>query len=195
MASNFWHNPGVEPKRNFRFQLHISAAPELTWLVKTCEKPKVNVSTVPHKFINHTFNYPGRVVWNPVAITLVDTPFGDRGDTSQTAVDFLRQSGYRVPLTGQGGGDAETNLDRAATNIEKELAVNALGGISAVTIEQLQNLTDGTGPGVIDRWTLHNAVITGDINFGTLDYASEDLTTVSFTFQYDWATFNPQPTT
>jgi hypothetical protein len=190
MASNFWHNPGVEPKRNFRFELNIHGAPELTWLVKTCEKPKVNVSTVPHKFINHTFNYPGRVVWNPVAVTLVDTPLGAKKDTSSTAMDFLKLSGYQVPLVGK---STEVNKNRTATSIDKVLAVNALGGVGAVTIVQLANAHTPLGPepGVADRWTLHNAVITGDINFGTLDYASEDLTTVSFTFQYDWATFEP----
>ena len=88
-------------------------------------------------------------------------------------------------------------MERAATNIEKKLAVGALGGAASaaatVHIRQLQNATIGPGVGFIDEWILHNAVISGDINFGTLDYANEELTTISFTLQYDWATFTPTP--
>lgn len=191
MADNFWHNASVEPKRNFRFELSIPSESNLTWLVKTCEKPKLNVSTVPHKYINHTFNYPGRVVWNPIAITLVDpvSPI----DTTQTVLNFLSTAGYRHPA-----GDAEDADSRAATNMEKINSVEALGGISAVTIRQLGNKPPTHGrnsgapidtAGYVDEWTLHNAFIQGDVNFGTLDYASEDLTTISLTLQYDWATF------
>ena len=97
MADQFWHSPTTEPKRNFRFELSITGENNLTWLVKTADKPKINVSTTPHKYINHTFNYPGRVVWNPISITLVDTPFGDGNDTSLTVMDFLKVSGYRMP--------------------------------------------------------------------------------------------------
>lgn len=183
MADQFWHSPITEPKRNFRFELTITGENNLTWLVKTADKPKVNVSTTPHKYINHTFNYPGRVVWNPIAITLVDTPFGEGNDTSQTVMKFLEKSGYRLPH-----GSNEGAQQAAGTNIQKSNAVAALG---KVYLRQLQNEVIITGPkkGYIDEWELQNAFIQGDIAFGTLDYASEELTTVSFTLQYDWAIY------
>tara|TARA_Y100000593_G_C4256784_1_gene310047 strand:+ start:373 stop:963 length:591 start_codon:yes stop_codon:yes gene_type:complete len=185
MADNFWHNAAVEPKRNFRFELTIAEDPNLIWLVKTVEKPKLNVSSVPHKFINHTFNYPGRVVWNPVAITLVDVPLGeplgaDGADTTGRVMTFLRRAGYRIPL-----GDANVAHNRAATNIEKAEAVGALG---TVFIRQLANDTTQEAA-YIDEWELKNAYLSGDITFGSLDYANEELTTISFTLQYDWARF------
>lgn len=192
MADNFWHDATIEPKRNFRFELRISEDPNLTWLVKTTEKPKLNVSSVPHQYINHTFNYPGRVVWNPVAITLVDVPLYTReagtSDTTGRVYQFLRKAGYRVPL-----GDPDTAIDRAATNMEKADAVGALG---AIHIRQLGNSIDATTantklmPDYVDEWTLHNAFVQGEVNFGTLSYADEELTTISFTLQYDWATFS-----
>jgi len=201
MADNFWHNPGIEPKRNFRFELSIPGprtAPtsNLTWLVKTCEKPKLNVSSIPHKYLNHTFNYPGRVVWNPIAITLVDpvSPI----DTTETVNNFLFIAGYTPPH-----GNAETAHEAAATNIEKINAVEALGGFASVTIRQLGNRppthdSDAFDPiesaGYVDEWRLYNAFIQGDVNFGSLDYGNEELTTISLTLQYDWATFTPKST-
>lgn len=197
MASNFWHSPGVEPKRNFRFELRISEEPNMTWLVKTCEKPKLDVSTTPHKYINHTFNYPGRVVWSPVAITMVDVPnvLGGQEDAGPGQTDttgrinqFLAAAGYRTP-----GGDPNISLDAAATNMDKKTAVAALGKIY---IRQLANIETASAAGFgppkptyVDEWELHNAFIQGSVAFGTLDYASEDITTVSFALQYDWAVF------
>jgi hypothetical protein len=178
MPTNFWNNPTVEPKRNFRFLLEISNFPDASWLVKTAERPKANVSSTPHQYINHTFNYPGRLVWNPIAITLVDPT--EPVDTTKTIDQFLEIAGYARP-----GGDANTSFANSQSALLKASSVGALGTVS------ISALSFAAGPILpnhkADSWELKNAFIDGEINFGTFDYASEDLLTVSFSLKYDWA--------
>ena len=153
MPQNFWNNPTVEPKRNFRFLLEISNFPDASWLVKTADRPKANVSSTEHKYINHTFNYPGRLVWNPISITLID-PTEPADTTKQSA-------------------------------LLKASSVGALGTVS------ISALSFAAGPILpnhkADSWELKNAFIEGEINFGSFDYSSEDLLTVTFSLKYDWA--------
>ena len=183
MPSNFWNNPSVEPKRNFRFLLSIGNFADAQWLVKTVDRPKASVSSVPHQYLNHTFNYPGRLVWNPVSITLVD-PAGQPSDTTRTIYDFLSYAGYRYPESG-------TAFQNAASALIKNKAVNdSLGVISIATLNE--NAGSGVGNQIgnvfyADEFKLHNAFVQGDVDFGSLDYGNEELLTVSFTLQYDWA--------
>jgi len=179
MPDNFWSNKNVEPKRNFRFLFNISKFPNVEWIVKTVEKPKYNISNIPHKFINHTFNYPGRVVWNPIAVTLVDPV--QPVDASNTLNKFLLASGYRMPW-----GNADKSMKSASYSLEKKDSVNSLG---EVTLTQLgaREAPASNKVSIADQWKLYNAYITGDVNFGTLSYGDEELTTLSFTLQYDWA--------
>jgi hypothetical protein len=185
MPTNFWNNPTIEPKRNFRFLLSISNFADATWLVKTADRPKASVSSVPHQYINHTFNYPGRLVWNPVSITMVD-PAGSPSDTTKTIRDFLEHSGYKHPTENAG-------YQNSASALLKNSGVTALGNIN---IRTLAASAGQAGPvssaDFSDDWELHNAFIQGDIDFGSLDYGNEELLTISFTLQYDWATLAAQ---
>ena len=181
MPTNFWNNPSVEPKRNFRFLLSISEYPDATWLVKTADRPKASVSSVPHQYINHTFNYPGRLIWNPITITLVD-PGAGWSDTTRTIRDFLEKAGYAHP-TGDKG------FQNSASALVKKSGTEALGTINIRTLNPKAGKNGLLGNmHYADDWQLHNAFIQGDIDFGSLDYGNEELLTLSLTFQYDWAT-------
>jgi len=181
---NFWDNPAVEPKRNFRFVVNISNFDNIKWLVRSSDKPKFEISSTPHQFINHTFHYPGRVTWSPVNLTLVD-PVSPT-DVAGTVMSFVRLAGYDIPGgIDTGGGAAQA----AASNITKGFAVGALGD---VTISQLGvpanfQLSDPPLERIVEQWRLVNAFIQGTVDFGSLDYGNEELTTVSFTLQYDFA--------
>ena len=78
MASLFWGQANSEPKRQFRFELSFTSrngnnpGDIPVWAVKTATKPVAEVSTIPHQYIDHTFNFPGRVTWQPITVTLVD---------------------------------------------------------------------------------------------------------------------------
>ena len=66
----FWTDVNIEPKRQYRWLAYIGGMDP--FLCKKFAKPKVTVSETSHKFLNHTFWYPGRADWETVAITLAD---------------------------------------------------------------------------------------------------------------------------
>ena len=71
--ANFWTSPNRDPKRAFRFTVSISSFEGgASWYAKSATKPKFTVTSTEHKYINHTFHYPGRVEWENVTITIVD---------------------------------------------------------------------------------------------------------------------------
>ena len=160
---NFWASPALEPKRKYRWILNINNIPH--WIVKKVTKPEMTVSETPHKFLNYTFYYPGRVEFNKVNVTLVD-PI--EPDAAKTMVNALTLSGFNLPP------------DRSdTTTISKERACQALGKVS---IKQL-GPDDDT---FVEEWVLKNAWISS-VKFGDLDYDSEDMNEVELEIRYDWA--------
>ena len=168
MATNFWSSKTSSPKRSYRFLLSIGGIGGLenSWLVTQVKKPSVTIGEVSHKYLNHTFHYPGRVEWDNCQVTLVD-PVSP--NASGLLAKILEQSGYIVP-----GNETTTSA------ITKEKAVNALG---TVTIQQIGN----DGDQVVEEWVLHNGFVT-NIDWGELNYESDDLTNITLTIRYDYAT-------
>jgi len=83
---------------------------------------------------------------------------------------LLRDIGYQAPNDqGDVGG-----------GLSKEKLSSAIGEI---TIQQLNESDD-----VVDAWTLYNAFPI-EINYGELDYSSDETVEVSVTWKYDYATF------
>ena len=100
----FWSNPhdssSRDPKRKFRFQVSFDAITDpngngsVMWYAKTVNKPSFQIATTEHKYLNHTFYYPGTVTWQDVSVTLVD-PI--EPDMSITLARILEKSGYILP--------------------------------------------------------------------------------------------------
>tara|TARA_R100001082_G_C4265000_1_gene117184 strand:+ start:70 stop:597 length:528 start_codon:yes stop_codon:yes gene_type:complete len=163
-ADLFWSNVNTDPKRRFRFILAIGSIP--VWTVKTAIKPKANVSTVEHQFINHTFKYPGRVTWDNITVTLVDPV---EPDMAYTFLDKLRKSGYDYPTTSNVRG----SISKAKS------VVDGLGGISLQQID-----SDGN---VIEEWFLKNPWIVSVDFGGNLDYTADEMNEITVEVAYDWA--------
>ena len=71
-TAGFWTSAAVSPKRKFRFLVRIGSMPNgAKWYAKSVDKPVVTVATANHKFLNHTFYYPGSVTWNEINVELV----------------------------------------------------------------------------------------------------------------------------
>jgi hypothetical protein len=140
------------------------AAGSSLWFAKTCDKPSFTIETAEHQYLNHTFYYPGSVKWQAISMTLVDP--GDP-DTVGLINSIVQQSNYAIPGT-----------PSELTTMSKGAAVSSIG---TVTVQQL----DAAGV-ALETWTLNNAFIT-EAKFGSLEYGSDDLTTVDLTLQYDWA--------
>ena len=157
-----WSDYNTEPKRGFRFLVHINSIPQ--WIVKKVTKPEFTIKNTVHKYLNHTFNYPGGAEWGPITLEMVDPV---NPDASKTLQNILRASGYHFPLN----PDDVTTLSKAAS-------CKALG---SVIIDQIG--ADGV---VIEEWELRNAWVES-VKYGELSYDSEDLTTISLTLRYDYA--------
>jgi hypothetical protein len=170
-SENFGDGSGKrDPKRNFRFIVEfggINATPggAVAWYAKTAAKPSFAIANAEHKYLNHTFYYPGGVTWNPIAITMVD-PVDP--DMSATFSDIIVQGGYSPP----------TDTTSLGT-MSKAKAASSLG---TVTVTQIDS--DGNP---LETWTLWNPFIE-DIKYGdSLDYSNAELTEISVTLRYDWA--------
>jgi len=156
-----------DPKRKFRFRVDFQGFGEgnsFLWWAKTASKPSFQIASTEHKFLNHTFYYPGTVTWQDVAITLVDP-----GDPDMVAsfTAMVEGGGYHPPTN---AGDLST--------MTKSTAASSLG---YVTVTQI----GATGED-LEKWTLWNAFIT-ELKYGDLEYGGDDLTEISVTLKYDWA--------
>tara|TARA_R100001443_G_C3324600_1_gene170913 strand:+ start:382 stop:972 length:591 start_codon:yes stop_codon:yes gene_type:complete len=173
--ANFWNQSSLEPKRQFRWMLYISGMPQ--FIVKTAKKPSFTVNESTHDFLNYKFYYPGRVTWNTVDVTIVD-PI--QPDSTASLVNILNAAGYVLPSDFMAEGNRS-----APTTISKQAFVEAMGGqIHLVQIGA--NSGAQVGQNVIEKWTLNNPWLTS-VDFGQLDYGSDELVNLSMTIRYDWA--------
>jgi hypothetical protein len=166
----FWNDTGLEPKRAYRFLLSVvgtdTQIPQ--FLIKKVSKPGFTITESEHKYLNHTFYYPGKITWDEVEFTIVDA-VGTNASTNATAavMKVLNASGYRSPMA----------YESQPLTISKKLAADAM----AMTIRQI----DAEGKSV-EEWKLHGAWVKS-VKFGELDYDSEDLLNVIVTVRYDHA--------
>jgi hypothetical protein len=168
MGNKFWSDPTVQPKRSFKFLLYMGEGDRNvpSWVAKKVTKPSFQISETPHKFLNHTFYFPGRLEWQTIDVTLAD-PVSP--DASQITMDILAASGYNVPETPE---QSQVMINRAD-------AIFALGN---VRIEQIDS--DGL---VIEAWDLKNAWVK-EVKYGELSYESDDMVNIDMVIRYDYAT-------
>lgn len=172
--SNFWSQAKTEPKRKFRWLLYFGGMPQ--FIVKSVTKPSFDIASSGHQFLQHTFNYPGRVTWKPITMTLVD-PIDP--DATQSLYNILKESGYVIPSQVTGAG-----ADGGMATISKEKMVDALGG--RIQIDQIG--AEGASD-IIESWILNNPIITS-CAFDGLDYAGDDMLNITVGISYDWAELN-----
>jgi len=174
-STNFGESdtPLKDPKRQFRFTITIDGIDSqnggsLMWYAKSVTKPVFTVAEAEHKYLNHTFYYPGAITWNAIDIKMVD-PGGDP-DSAATLAAIVTAAGYTPPTKA-------TNDDM--TSMSKAKAVGALG---TVKISQIDS--DGKP---VESWTLWNAWVQ-EVDFGgSLEYGTDTLNELGLKLRYDWA--------
>ena len=166
MDTALGHN---DPKRKFRWKVQIGDLVQggVVWYAKTVDKPKMTISAdAQHKFLGHTFKFPGSVTWEDINVTLVDPADGEN-DAAKKLLEIVQGSGYRFPTD-------STVLE----TISKPKSVTALG---TIVISQINGDNE-----IIEEWLLHNPFFKS-VEFDTLDYASDDLSEITLGIVYDWA--------
>jgi hypothetical protein len=167
----FWNAAGPEPKRQFRWYMLFggTAGSDLTdirYALKKTDKPKYKIGEITHKYLNHSFYYPGRLEWEAINVTFASVSDPD----ATNLIDVLTyNSGYRVPTSAE-----------AVETISKQKFGEALAanGISLIQIDSNGNK--------IEEWLLKNPFFT-NVNYGSLDYGSDEIVEISCTIRYDWA--------
>ena len=169
-AEHFWSDNVSEPKRSYNWVMEFNQIP--VWMLKTATKPNFTVTESTTNFLGHTFYHPARVEWQAIDVTLGDPV---QPDAAASMVYLLRQMGYDYP---DGLAYANGVGNQGPTGISKKRSVAAMGDTS---ITQLS--AEG---GELEKWELINPFIT-KAEFGSLDYASDDMVEVSITIRYDFA--------
>ena len=171
---SFWTESNITPKRNFRFLIEITnlAAPgqaqgtqSIVWWAKSVKVPAFDVAETQHQFLDNTYNFPGRVTWQDVNMTLVDPASPDAVALTNHIMEQFYSIKSRDALSGP-------------KTVSKKGAVAALGSV-------IIRVLDEEGQDV-EKWTLNNPFIKS-VSYSDLAYDNEDLRTIDITFKYDWA--------
>jgi len=160
----FWsEGTGPETKRAYRWVAYFNNLDR--WMVKAVTKPTFAISETSHRFINHTFWYPGRVEWNAIDLTLVD-PMNP--DATKTVMHMIEAAGYQVP-------------DKVYEQWRTISKASAVAAVKRMKIQQIDAIGN-----VVEEWVLKSPWIK-DVRFGSLSYDSEDIMDITMSIRYDWA--------
>ena len=166
-----------DPKRAYRFVLQIpsiggDAGTSVIWFAKKVDKPTFSLSESEHKYLMHSFYFPGKLSWNEITATVVDPT---DPDVITVLGEALQASGYRIPGIPAAPSTSENvHLE----TVGKAKSVGALGNVNIFQID-----SDGR---VVEHWSLHQAWIK-EVKASPLDYDGEDLSTIDIVIRYDWA--------
>ena len=181
----FWNSPNLEPKRNFKWLLFLGKLNDdglvPNWVVKSANKPNYTIGETVHKFLNHSFYFPGRLEWQTIDVTTVD-PVSP--NVAKGVIDYVRNAGYQYP------DNAAITAPAASPNGDPQGMFSSMtkkrAGLGEVELRQIgENQADA-----VEIWTLHNAWIK-DVKFGDLSYDNEEMTEITLTLRYDWAVLEP----
>ena len=192
----FWNQPKFQPKSKSRFLLTLGG--ELFITVKSVSKPKLTIESQEYRMINHFYKFPTLAKWEPIDIVLVDG-YGEDPDTQNSSLNtaaFLAALSSRI-------GYINNDLDRVDINAnnlvdkyqsndydsitKKDSAVafssNGKSGDPVIKIQQVNS--NGK---LIEEWSLFNPIIKS-LDWGDLQYGSDDHVEYKLNLDYDYAKF------
>lgn len=143
-----------EPKKKNRWLLRFPQDVGIQpFALKSAARPKPNITTNEIKFLNTSSWVNGSYTWSAIPIVIRDFIAPSQ---SQALMEWFRLH-------------AESVTGRMGYNV---------GSAKNVEIEVL----DPTGVAV-EKWLCVNCILTGELDFGQLDYADDNLLEISFSIQ------------
>jgi hypothetical protein len=187
----FWNLVSIEPKRTFRYLVTFGAAngvggdklsSQISMFATSVDRPKYEVSFKEFQYLNHQFNFPGRVKWSDITMKFVDA--GRSGDATNPILDMaklmmqvINNSGYVIP---EDSSKELRTLSKAAFNKQ-------IGDISIkILTADADNAQALTNDMIVEEWTLYNSMF-GNATFSGLSYDNEEFSTIDLTVKYDYA--------
>ena len=154
-------------KRKFRYTISFSSKngaweeiPES--YVKTASRPQLEVDELEIQFLNASTWIPGKARWQPLNITYIDVA----GDAMKGLYNWAATI-YNFQKYGEKGVELYQSERKGWTGTG------------------LLGIYDGCG-NVVEKWTLNGCFIQS-INFGDLDYGSNEECTIDLTIRFDRA--------
>jgi hypothetical protein len=154
------------PKLKFRFRGTFenfgvsNPKTELTKQIMTFARPQVTFDPIEIPIYNSKIYIAGRPTWAAVAVTLRDDAGGNVsrlvGEQLQKQFDFMEQAS-------------------AASGSDYKFVT---------TLEMLDGANGNTEPTVLETWQLYGCFLT-DVNYGDVDYNSNDPVTITLSVRYD----------
>lgn len=196
---SFWNDTTPEPLRQYRWYIvfNNNGLNENRYALKSCDKPSFDVNITEHILLNNVYKYPGVLKWKPINVKMASTR-NRNGQLSLSSVlqNFVMNIGGYQPNNTATEETVGAVIDVFATTevltrpfllnpgISKTFSSLPLG--FKLDIKQI----DGDGK-TIETWTLHNPFIS-NIDYGKLDYGSEEIVDINFTLNYDYATLSKE---
>lgn len=175
----FWSAPGAEPLRQHRWYITFGGSTgldRLTFALKKCDRPKAKIGSIQHKYLNHYYNYPGRLEWEDINMTFAAVADPKSGEI---LYNILTTAGYQLPTDGSVG-----ELPRRTIGKDKFVSAIANNGFDIINIDP-----DGKET---EKWTIKKPFFTS-VQFGSLDYGAEEIVEITCTVKYDWAVLATTP--
>ena len=172
-SDNAGGNQGLlMPKLQFRFRVNFlnfgtnSSTIELTKQVIDCARPQVQFQEITLPIYNSTMYLAGKATWQTLAINIRDDASNSVsklvGQQLQKQMDFVEQAS-------------------AATGQDYKFQTN---------IEILDGGNGANAPIVLETWELYGCFLQ-TANYNTLNYATNEVVTISMTLRYDNAIQSP----
>ena len=156
----FWSTNGVEPLRKRSFTVSIPEAEGFEFLVKSANKPTVETDVNEYRLINQIVKFPTVPKWNDITIKYVDT--AEKSISNKLYEIFFKDTGPPEDWSG-GCPQALSKLDIIVTITQHDAKGNTA-----------------------KSWDLVGTMIKS-INFGDLDYSTDDFVEVEVVIAYDYA--------
>jgi len=201
----FWNDPSnLAPKQAHRWVIHFGED-RVFYYAKSVDRPSYSLNTVKGKLLySHTVNFPGRLTWNPIKVTLYDVNSmenepGGRINKYSTQISIHDQVIY-----GQYRSEEYTSdqylppSDNKLVNIFKQVLSENLRTVKIIEMDRaggkpittVLSKTKYDNNVEKDTWTLYNPIIS-DVSYGTMDYANAEVLGITLTIAYDWAELTP----
>ncbi len=174
-TAGFWTS-SFEPLRQYRWYMSFGVGTENTtgklmdehiYTLKKVDKPKMKLNTFQHKFVNHYYNFPGRVEWEEISLTVAATQ-----ESSKAFYAALTGANYTF--------DVAAVADNKYKNISKSKFKSTTGNLKIIQIDAEGN--------ELETWQLINPIFTS-IQNGSLDYSSDEIVDITCNIAYDYAKF------
>lgn len=180
MARSFWTDRNITPKTKFRWLVYFGSMSYRIppWAVKSITKPSFQFGAREYHAGGEWGVHAGKLTWNPVELTLVDT---NSPDVAWTLIDMLSTPGEAdgTPVSGINISNPDSyGGDKAPT----DLLMAQLGEVKIYQIGEDEK-------DILEKWTLMDAYIES-YDFGELSYEDESLSEVKLTIKYMSAKFN-----